>query len=69
MPVDQRAHLLRAVGDQWPSYAGYVVSFLTIGIIWVNHHALFDLVARVSRPLLFLNLMLMATALILFTTP
>ena len=69
MPVDQGAHLWHALGHQWPSYAGYVVSFLTIGIIWVNHHALFDLVARVSRPLLFLNLMLMATPFILFTTP
>jgi uncharacterized membrane protein len=24
---------------QWPSYAAYVISFLTIGIIWINHHA------------------------------
>ena len=22
----------------WPSYVGYVVSFVTIGIIWINHH-------------------------------
>ena len=25
---------------QWPSYAAFVVSFLTIGIIWINHHAM-----------------------------
>ncbi len=24
----------------WPSYVAYAVSFVTIGIIWVNHHAL-----------------------------
>ena len=29
--------LLGAVLGQWPAYLGYVVSFLTIGIIWVNH--------------------------------
>jgi uncharacterized membrane protein len=29
---------------RWASYACYVVSFLTIGIIWVNHHSLFALV-------------------------
>ena len=23
----------------WPSYFGYAVSFLTIGVMWVNHHA------------------------------
>ena len=44
---------------QWPAYAGYVVSFLTIGIIWVNHHAMFAVVRRVDRPLLFLNLLLL----------
>ena len=36
-----------------------MVSFLTIGIIWVNHHALFRNVADVDRPLLFLNLLLL----------
>jgi uncharacterized membrane protein len=43
------------VGHQLPSLAAYVVSFLTILILWVNHHALFHVVARVDRPLLFLN--------------
>ena len=22
----------------WPSYLAYVTSFVTIGIIWINHH-------------------------------
>jgi uncharacterized membrane protein len=46
---------------QWPSFITYLVSFLTIGIIWVNHHALFGLIIRVDRPLLFLNLLLLLT--------
>jgi Endosomal/lysosomal potassium channel TMEM175 len=33
------------------------VSFLTIGIIWVNHHTLFKNVAKIDRALLFLNLL------------
>ena len=34
----------------WPSYLAYATSFLTIGVIWVNHHALFNyVVARRSR--------------------
>jgi uncharacterized membrane protein len=54
---------------QWPSYACYTVSFLTIGIIWVNHHSLFALITRVDRPLLFLNLLLlMFTSLLPFPT-
>src|SRR5690242_4788432 len=33
----------------WPSYVAYMVSFITIGIIWVNHHAIMDQVARCDR--------------------
>jgi uncharacterized membrane protein len=51
--------LARALAEQWPSYAAYAISFAVIGIMWVNHHGLMDLVARVDRPLLFLNLMLL----------
>jgi uncharacterized membrane protein len=43
----------------WPRYFAYVVSFLTIGIMWMNHHTMFGHVARVDRPLLVLNLLLL----------
>ncbi len=49
----------RALAHNWPSYATYAISFVIIGIIWVNHHALFDQVARTTRTLLFLNLFLL----------
>ena len=45
--------------SEWPSFAAYLVSFFIIGIIWVNHHALMALVARVDRVLLFVNLVLL----------
>jgi uncharacterized membrane protein len=55
--------------DQWPSYAAYVLTFFVIGIMWVNHHYLFDRVAEVTRPLLFLNIfMLMSIAFLPFPT-
>jgi len=44
---------------EWPSYFAYVVSFAIIGIMWVNHHGLMHNVARVDRPLLFFNLLLL----------
>jgi TMEM175 potassium channel family protein len=47
--------LLRA----WPHYLAYVVSFLTIGIMWMNHHTIMAHVTRVNRPLLVLNLLLL----------
>jgi uncharacterized membrane protein len=54
---------------QWPALAAYAVSFLTIGIVWVNHHRLFDSIRVVDRGLLFLNLLfLLSVALLPFPT-
>jgi uncharacterized membrane protein len=44
---------------QWPAYVAYAISFFTIGIIWVNHHALFRTVPVVDRTVVFLNLLLL----------
>ncbi len=53
----------------WPSYIGYAVSFLTIGIIWVNHHTLMNQIGQVDRPFLLLNvLLLLCVAFIPFPT-
>jgi uncharacterized membrane protein len=43
----------------WAAFAGYLISFLTIGIIWVNHHGLVRSIVTVDRTLLFVNLMLL----------
>jgi uncharacterized membrane protein len=69
VPLGVRGHLLAALAHQWPSYASYVISFFVIGIIWVNHHAMFHHIVRVDRPILFLNLLLLLfVAVIPFTT-
>ena len=47
------------LGHHWPQFVAYLISFLTIGIIWVNHHALVRNIAKVDRVLLFLNLFLL----------
>jgi uncharacterized membrane protein len=39
----------------WPSYVAYAISFLTIGIIWVNHHTVMEQIGRVDRTFLFIN--------------
>ena len=44
---------------QWPSYAAYVVSFATVGIIWVNHHVVIGRLARVDHVIILLNLLLL----------
>jgi uncharacterized membrane protein len=71
VPVSDTLHesLARALVEEWPAYAAYVTSFLIIGIIWVNHHGVFELVGRVDRGTLFLNLLLlMSVVAIPFTT-
>jgi uncharacterized membrane protein len=57
-PTGQQG-LLDQLHAKWPAFAGYLISFLTIGIIWVNHHVLVRSVTKVDRTLLFLNLMLL----------
>ncbi|MFI8454447.1 TMEM175 family protein [Kitasatospora sp. NPDC085464] len=53
--------LAGALSHQWPSYFAYLVSFLVIGIIWINHHAMCALARRVDRRTLFANLFLLLT--------
>ncbi|WGV24157.1 TMEM175 family protein [Halotia branconii] len=53
----------------WPSYLAYVVSFLVIGAIWINHHAMFHHIVRVDGTLLLLNVLhLMLIAFLPFPT-
>ena len=59
VPGPGNGSLAHQLGTHWPTYAAYVVSFFVIGIMWVNHHALFKSFARADRTLLFLNLTLL----------
>jgi uncharacterized membrane protein len=55
--------------ELWPSYLGYAISFLVIGIVWANHHNRFRLILRSDHILLFLNIVfLMCVAFIPFPT-
>jgi uncharacterized membrane protein len=61
--------LWHKLGDEWPSFASFFVSFWVIGIIWVNHHGVMDHLKRVDLGVLYLNvLVLMAVVLIPFAT-
>ena len=53
--LDGRGTLSHQLVHGWVSYAAYGVSFLTIGIMWVNHHAILDLLDRADRPFLLLH--------------
>jgi len=61
--------LSNALGDLWPSYGAYVLSFVMIGIYWANHHSLFRLFVRTDHYFLMLNVFfLMAIAFLPFPT-
>ncbi len=52
-----------------PHILSYITSFLVIGVLWLNHHALFHLLKRVDRIVLTINLvLLMCIAFIPFPT-
>ena len=59
LPRPQGDDVWHALAHSWESYASFLISFLTIGIIWLNHHALFDRVTRADRTLQMLNVLLL----------
>lgn len=61
--------LLRALMAQWPNYLAFFTSFLTIVIMWVNHHRLFSMFRAADQGLMILNgLLLMGITIVPFTT-
>ncbi len=49
----------RGLVEQWPAYAAYATSFITIGIIWINHHWMIHRLGQADRAILMLNLLLL----------
>jgi uncharacterized membrane protein len=64
-PVGHHGSLGHALLGNWPQYAAYVVSFLTIGIIWINHHAMIARLRAADHTILILNLLLLMTVVLL----
>ncbi|MDQ6776995.1 MAG: TMEM175 family protein [Actinomycetota bacterium] len=62
-------HLWHELTQQWQEYVAYVTSFITIGIIWVNHHAMISRLREADHTILILNLfLLMSVGLLPFAT-
>ncbi len=51
--------LAPALWHLWPSYLGYLTSFIVIGIMWANHHNLMKLIGRLDHGFISLNLLLL----------
>ncbi len=60
--------LLQGLFGEWPAFLAFGISFMTILVMWMNHHNLFTYVNRIDGPFMLLNGLLLAATLIPFTT-
>jgi TMEM175 potassium channel family protein len=61
VPDVESGKLFAKLVSQWPQLVTYVASFLTIGVVWVNHHTIFRNLRAVDRTIQFINLVLLLT--------
>jgi len=59
VPGPDHGSLFGLLKHGWPAFVAYVISFFTIGVIWVNHHALVLNIKVVNRTLMYLNMLLL----------
>ncbi len=53
--------LFRGFADQWPAYLAFATSFITIGGIWMLHHAVFRRLRYANTAVMRINLLLLMT--------
>jgi uncharacterized membrane protein len=72
VPREEALHgtsLGTALWHQWPVYVAFIISFLQVGVVWANHHAMFHYIRRTDHRLLIYNLLfLLCAALLPFTS-
>jgi uncharacterized membrane protein len=59
VPEADFENLWRGILHQWPSYLGYATSFVTIGGLWLAHHAIFRRLRYVNVHVMRINLLLL----------
>jgi uncharacterized membrane protein len=69
IPDRSEERLLTAMAEQWPSYLAYLISFATIGAVWLKHAVTTEFLDHTNGLLLRLNLLLLlVVAFLLFPT-
>jgi uncharacterized membrane protein len=54
-PTTRGSSLLGGLLDEWPAFFAFFVSFISILVMWINHHNMFNYIKRLSREFMLLN--------------
>jgi uncharacterized membrane protein len=65
VPRHEPGRLLAALGSMWGPVLAFVISFVRVSVIWLNHHGLFVRVRRVDRTVVWLNLGLLLNCMLI----
>lgn len=67
--IEEGQSLLSALLERWPVYLAFLISFVNVMVMWINHHDIFNLIQRIDRTFMVCNgLVLMCTTLVPFST-
>jgi uncharacterized membrane protein len=47
--LDSGQDFVHRLAEHWPAYAAYLVSFASIGVIWIEHHGMMSAVRYINR--------------------
>jgi uncharacterized membrane protein len=62
LPAHGDRHLFRAILHEWPSYLAYAASFVTIGVVWLQHARIASSLRVADATLYRLNLLVLLFA-------
>src|SRR5437879_12131365 len=69
-PATSGVSLSQGLIDEWPAFFAFVTSFVSVLIMWMNHHNMFNYIRKIDRRLMLMNgVLLLFAALTVFHTP
>src|SRR3989441_10510197 len=68
-PATSGVSLSQGLINEWPSFFAFVTSFVSVLIMWMNHHNMFNYIRKIDRRLMLLNgLLLLFVVFTVFNT-
>lgn len=59
VPPTSDRRLVAELIKLWPSYLAFLASFMTISVMWLNHHRMFTLIRKTDDGLIAFNILLL----------